>query len=154
MLLVLLLACANPEQGDSDRVEQHREMVRSAASLSVTADTAVEGSWSVISRGPGVSELHLVGGLDALTGEPLGRAALFLAADGTVEGFRLSDLAEGSLPDALGFQNGDIVHDVNGLRVDTMGRGREALELMKASDELTFRVARGSQLLNLRVSLR
>jgi len=48
----------------------------------------------------------------------MGRATPHRGPDGAVDGWRLMGIRRGSIPDAIGIKNGDIVHSVNGQDLD------------------------------------
>lgn len=74
--------------------------------------------------------------------------------DGTVTGFRLYGVRRGSLPTAIGLENGDLIHSVNDLPMTSPAGALEALQALREAPHLRVRLTRRGQPLNVEVELR
>jgi general secretion pathway protein C len=72
----------------------------------------------------------------------MGRALLHRGPDGEYDGYRLSAIRKGSLPDQLGIKNGDIIQSVNGQPLNSMQGAMEAYNSMKTQQNFCFTVSR------------
>lgn len=72
----------------------------------------------------------------------MGRALLHRGPDGDYDGYRLSAIRKGSLPDQLGIKNGDIIQSVNGTPLNSMQGAMEAYNTMKSQNSFCFTVSR------------
>lgn len=68
-----------------------------------------------------------------------------MGANGNIEGFRLFELAEGSMFHKLGIKDGDIVTEINGFPLDNAVRTVQFLNSLKNADAAQVRVRRGDQ---------
>ncbi len=84
----------------------------------------------------------------------MGRALLHRGPDGDFDGYRLSAIRRGSLPDKLGIRNGDIVHSVNGMQLDSVQGAMQALQALQKENGLKFEVTRRGQPVTLNYSVR
>jgi general secretion pathway protein C len=75
----------------------------------------------------------------------MGRALLHRGPDGQFDGYRLSAIRRGSLPDQLGIRNGDIVHKVNGMDLNSVQGAMQALQTMQNQSSFKFEVTRRGQ---------
>ncbi len=72
----------------------------------------------------------------------MGRALLHRGPDGEYDGYRLSAIRKGTLPDQLGIKNGDIIQSVNGQPLNSMQSAMEAYNTMKSQQNFCFTVSR------------
>lgn len=72
----------------------------------------------------------------------MGRALLHRGADGEYDGYRLSAIRKGTLPDQLGIKNGDIIQSVNGQPLNSMQAAMDAYNTMKSQQNFCFTVSR------------
>jgi type II secretion system protein C len=75
----------------------------------------------------------------------MGRALLHRGPDGDFDGYRLSAIRRGSLPDKLGIRNGDIIHNVNGMDLNSVQGAMQALQTLQSENSLKFEVTRRGQ---------
>lgn len=75
-------------------------------------------------------------------GVPLGRALLHRNAEGEFDGYRVSAIRPGSLPDQLGLKNGDIVSSVAGTKVNSMMAAAQAYQAVQAMDNFCVSLMR------------
>jgi general secretion pathway protein C len=81
--------------------------------------------------------------LEGLSG--MGRSMLHRGPDGQFDGYRLSALRRGSLPDQLGIRNGDIVHKVNDMPLDSVQGAMQAFSTLQNGSSFKFEVTRRGQ---------
>jgi S1-C subfamily serine protease len=62
-----------------------------------------------------------------------------------VDGYRLSAIRRGSPLDELGIRNGDIVHDVNGQKVDSVAGVLEAQARIRRAERLEIGITRRNE---------
>lgn len=72
----------------------------------------------------------------------MGRALLHRGPDGEYDGYRLSAIRKGTLPDQLGIKNGDIIQSVNGQPLNSMQAAMDAYNTMKSQQNFCFTVSR------------
>ncbi|MCB9665909.1 MAG: hypothetical protein H6732_17520 [Alphaproteobacteria bacterium] len=84
----------------------------------------------------------------------MARALLHRGSDGEYDGYRLSAIRRGSLPDKLGIRNGDIVHNVNGLELNSVEGAMKALEALRNEGSLKAEVTRRGQPVTLSYEIR
>ena len=65
--------------------------------------------------------------------------------EGNTVGYRISGIRRGRTGDALGFQNGDILHSVSGQTLDSMEGAMDAYMILKDADEFTVELSRRGQ---------
>lgn len=75
----------------------------------------------------------------------MGRALLHRGPDGEFDGYRLSAIRRGSMPDKLGIRNGDIIHNVNGLALNNVQNAMTAFSSLQSESGLKFEVTRRGQ---------
>jgi len=73
---------------------------------------------------------------------------------GGITGFRVNPGADASMFQVAGLQPGDIVTQINGVRLDSVDKGFDAMEQLAASDQVTLRVLRNGQEMTLHLQLR
>lgn len=74
--------------------------------------------------------------------------------DGAVVGFRLYGVRRGSLPTAVGLENGDLVHSVNDLPMTSPAGALEALQALREARHLRVQLTRRGQARTLEIELR
>jgi len=74
--------------------------------------------------------------------QKMGRALLHRGPDGNYDGYRLSAIRRGSLPDKLGIKNGDVIHSVNGQNLDSMQNAMNAYQTMRSENNFCLEVTR------------
>ena len=74
--------------------------------------------------------------------QKMGRALLHRGPDGNYDGYRLSAIRRGSLPDKLGIKNGDVIHSVNGQNLDSMQNAMGAYQTMRNENNFCLEVTR------------
>jgi general secretion pathway protein C len=74
--------------------------------------------------------------------QKMGRALLHRGPDGNYDGYRLSAIRRGSLPDKLGIKNGDVIHSVNGTSLDSMQNAMGAYQTMQSENNFCLEVTR------------
>lgn len=74
--------------------------------------------------------------------QKMGRALLHRGPDGNYDGYRLSAIRRGSLPDKLGIKNGDVIHSVNGTNLDSMQNAMGAYQTMRSENNFCLEVTR------------
>lgn len=72
----------------------------------------------------------------------MARPLLHRGPDGEFDGYRLSAIRRGTLLDKLGVRNGDIVHSVNGMDLNSVQGAMQALEALESESKLEFKVTR------------
>jgi type II secretion system protein C len=85
--------------------------------------------------------------MDALS--RMGRALLHRGPDGEYDGYRMSAIRRNSIADKLGIKNGDIVHSVNGMSLNSMSGAAAALGSLQNDSEFGFDITRRGQKSNL-----
>lgn len=65
--------------------------------------------------------------------------------DGESDGFRLSGIRRGSLPESCGFKNGDIVHSVNNKPLTSMSSAMDAYNSLADAKSFNFEITRRNQ---------
>jgi len=73
------------------------------------------------------------------------RALLHRAHDGSFDGYRVSGIRVGSTADEVGLRNGDVVHAVNGLPLDSVQSAMEAYGEVRAGETLELRLTRAGE---------
>lgn len=73
------------------------------------------------------------------------RALLHRGPDGEYDGYRLSAIRRGSMLDQIGVRNGDIVHSVNDLGLNSVDGALKALDQLKGQSALKVQVTRRGQ---------
>jgi len=70
-------------------------------------------------------------------------------SNGKIEGYRVSNLPEGSIPYQYGLRNGDIIKSVNGIIIDSIGTAFRVYNQIKNSDTgtVTVEIIRDGQIL-------
>jgi len=72
----------------------------------------------------------------------MGRALLHRGPDGQYDGYRLSAIRRGSLPDQMGIRNGDIIHSINGIEMNSLEGAMEAYEKLRNEGNLQVEITR------------
>ncbi len=98
----------------------------------------------VVSRDMLDAQLNDLSGLSKM-----GRALLHRGPDGEYDGYRLSAIRRGTLADKLGIRNGDVVHSVNGMELNSVQGAMQALQALQSEDALKFEVTRRGQRMTL-----
>lgn len=75
----------------------------------------------------------------------MGRALLHRGPDGEYDGYRLSAIRRGTLADKLGIRNGDVIHSVNGMELNSVQGAMQALQALQSEGSLKFEVTRRGQ---------
>ena len=83
----------------------------------------------------------------------LARAVPAPAPGGGIDGFRLFPGNKPALFTQLGLQPGDLVKEVNGVTLDSPVRGAEAMQILRESEQLTLRIQRAGEEINLAVDI-
>jgi general secretion pathway protein C len=73
---------------------------------------------------------------------------------GAVVGFRLYGVRRGSLPTAIGLENGDLIHAVNDLPMTSPAGALEALQALREAPHLRVQLTRRGQPKTLEIELR
>ncbi len=84
----------------------------------------------------------------------MGRALLHRGPDGEYDGYRLSAIRRGSLPDQIGIRNGDIIHSINGIEMNSLEGAMEAYEKLRNESKLDVDVTRRGRTEKLSYSIR
>lgn len=92
------------------------------------------------------------GDLDALS--RMGRALLHRGPDGEYDGYRMSAIRRNSMADKLGIKNGDIVHSVNGMALNSMSGAMNAMQTLQTEAEFGFEITRRGQKSSLSYEIR
>jgi len=101
----------------------------SAAVAESTPESAATDSTPVLPRTPDVAKpvaLNLTNAMDELRNDKdLARNLNVTPSivEGRVDGFRIANLPENSVPYQYGLRNGDVIHRVNGVLIDSLARG-------------------------------
>lgn len=82
------------------------------------------------------------------------RALLHRGPDGEYDGYRLSAIRRGSMLDSIGVKNGDIIHSVNGLQLDSVDGAMRALEQLRSEGSLKVDVTRRGSPVTLEYEIR
>ncbi len=93
-----------------------------------------------------------LGNMDELSG--MARALLHRGPDGEYDGYRLSAIRRDTLPDKVGIRNGDIIHSVNGLPINSLDGAMKALDALKTQPNLKVEVTRRGQPTTLNYDIR
>lgn len=72
----------------------------------------------------------------------MARPLLHRGPDGEFDGYRLSAIRRGTLLDKLGVRNGDIIHSVNGMDLNSVQGAMQALDALESEAKLEFKVTR------------
>ena len=72
----------------------------------------------------------------------MGRALLHRGPDGQFDGYRMSAIRRDTLPDKLGIKNGDIIHAVNGMDLNSMQGAMSAYQTLQNEKSFNFEVTR------------
>jgi len=75
------------------------------------------------------------------------------ASGGGITGFRVNPGSDASMFQVAGLQPGDIVTQVNGVRLDSVDKGFDAMEQLASSDQVTLKVLRNGQEITLHLQL-
>ena len=75
----------------------------------------------------------------------MGRALLHRGPDGEFDGYRLSAIRRGSLPDQLGIRNGDVIHSVNDMPLSSVQGAMTAFQTLQNESGFSFEVTRRGQ---------
>jgi type II secretion system protein C len=75
----------------------------------------------------------------------MGRALLHRGPDGEFDGYRLSAIRRGSLPDQLGIRNGDVIHAVNDMPLSSVQGAMTAFQTLQNENGFSFEVTRRGQ---------
>lgn len=84
----------------------------------------------------------------------MARALLHRGPDGEYDGYRLSAIRRDTLPDKVGIRNGDIIHSVNGLPINSLDGAMKALDALRSSPNLKVEVTRRGQPVALNYDIR
>lgn len=74
----------------------------------------------------------------------MGRAIPHKDVNGTTDGFRISGIRRGSLPNAMGIRNGDILHKVAGHEVNSLEGAMRAYGALGSTDTIVVELTRRS----------
>ena len=66
-------------------------------------------------------------------------------------GLRVSQVLPGSFWDQIGLSRGDVLQEVNGVRIDSMIRWQEFMDIAESAQELSLLIDRGGRLIRFRV---
>ncbi len=94
-----------------------------------------------------IDQVHTVG-RDALNADlwsKLGRAVPHRGANGRIDGYRVSGIRRGTLPELMGVKNGDVIHSVNGWPLTTVQQATSAAAALAEHDAYVFQITRRSQ---------
>lgn len=80
---------------------------------------------------------------EALAGQV--RVTPHKAADGTVDGYRMSGIRRGSVFEKLGIKNGDIIHSVNGKGLTSTANAMDAYQSLQNESSFNFEITRRSK---------
>jgi len=83
----------------------------------------------------------------------MGRSSLHRGPDGEYDGFRLSAIRRGTLPDQIGIRNGDVVHSVNGIPLNSVQAAMGALQALQNESALEVEITRRGQKTTLSYSI-
>ena len=72
----------------------------------------------------------------------MGRALLHRDPAGDFDGYRLSAIRRGSLADRYGFENGDVVHSIDGRPLTSMQEAMAAYGALSDRDQVTVELTR------------
>src|SRR5690606_22737534 len=73
--------------------------------------------------------------------------------DGVVNGFKIFAIRQGSVFDQLGLRNGDVVQEINGVKIDSMEKALPMLELLKNESNIGIGISRGGAKKNLSIEI-
>lgn len=73
--------------------------------------------------------------------------------NGRLLGFRLLEIEPGSIFDVAGFQNGDVVTEINGTQINDAGAAIRALNTLKNAPSATFSYLRGTTPMTLTIQI-
>lgn len=74
--------------------------------------------------------------------------------DGSIVGFELSQIDEGSIYEKGGFQNNDVVTAVNGIPLDSVSGAIKLLNSLKKAEDLEVDIRRGSHTKRMSISVK
>lgn len=94
----------------------------------------------ILDRGMVEKQLEDLAGLSSM-----GRALLHRGPDGQYDGYRLSAIRRGSLADQMGIRNGDIIHSINGIPMNSLEGAMQAYEKLRSESNLEVEVTRRGQ---------
>lgn len=84
----------------------------------------------------------------------LGRALLHRGPDGQFDGYRLSAIRRGTLGDKLGIKNGDVIHAVNGMPLNSVQGAMAAYQTLMNERSFSFEVTRRGQKMTMEYQVR
>ena len=79
----------------------------------------------------------------------MGRALLHRGPDGEFDGYRLSAIRRNTLADQLGIKNGDVIHNVNGMPLNSVQNAMGAYQSLMTEGSFSFEVTRRGQKMTL-----
>ena len=74
--------------------------------------------------------------------------------DGEVKGFRLTRIREGSAYLKAGFQNNDVIEEINGVPLKDAGNAIRQLQQLKTASDIEVRVNRGGSSFNMNIQVK
>ena len=73
---------------------------------------------------------------------------------GQQNGFRIYSIRPGSIYSKLGLRNGDVLQEINGMKLDSLRGAQDAYEKLQSATSLSASVLRGGRPMNINVSIR
>ena len=73
--------------------------------------------------------------------------------EGELKGFRLTRIREGSVYEKAGFQNNDVVEEINGIPLRNAAGAIRLLQQLKSSKEIEVRVIRGAAAMDMNITI-
>jgi len=81
------------------------------------------------------------------------KATPFKNENGEIQGFKLTRIREDSVYQKAGFQNEDIVEEINGVQLNSVGGAISLLQRLRAEKNVEVRVRRGGKVLTFSLSI-
>ena len=76
-----------------------------------------------------------------------------LVSNGRITGFEISRIEPGSIYEKIGLIDGDVITELNGIRLDNVARAVQLLKSMRGDAKATMKVRRGEEITTIDVSI-
>ena len=71
-----------------------------------------------------------------------------------ISGYRIFSINEGSVFDLIGLENGDIIFEIAGVRLDSLGKTVKVLQSLRNADDVSFKFIREDKIIERNVVIR
>ena len=76
-----------------------------------------------------------------------------LVSNGRITGFEISRIEPGSIYEKIGLIDGDVITELNGIRLDNVARAVQLLKSMRGDVKASMKVLRGDEVKSIDVSV-